>query len=230
MRVEPGRSAPRLCQFGRGVLVEVLFRAVAEWSAASEENPAAAKQTSAEEQKPRREDWLLVRGSVSSGAGVGRIEGVGGRGEETATSGTTEEPIPVAGWVLARFIELDLPGPVRDYASSYGMHVVAWFELNRVSDEEGEKPQYLAAGVRGGEGQSCDFTLIRVYTWGARLKRYETAYVESDFCGHLPIRVGRAASGDPEFRFRALGRSGHEERVYRMRQTVVRRVRETPRR
>jgi hypothetical protein len=85
----------------------------------------------------------------------------------------------------------------------------------------------LAAGVRGGEGQPCDFTMLRVYTWGSRRKRYETAYVESGLCGYFPIRAGKAAAtGEPEFRFTALGKAGKQQRVYRMRQTVVRRVRE----
>ena len=132
----------------------------------------------------------------------------------------------MAGWVLARFIEMNLPGPVRDYASSSAMRVLAWFELNRVADPNGEKPQYLAAGVHGGDGQPCDFTLIRVYTWGGRRKRYETAYVESNLCGKLPILIGKTPSGDPEFRFRAEVSSGTEERRYQMHQTVVRRVRD----
>jgi hypothetical protein len=127
--------------------------------------------------------------------------------------------------VLARFIEPDLPGPVRDYASSADLHVVAWFELNRVPDGSGgEAPQYLVAGSRGGEGQECDFTMLRVYTWGTVRKRYETAYVESDLCGHLPIRVTSTVAG-PEFRFAEAGETeGH--RTYVMRQTSVRRVKD----
>ena len=130
---------------------------------------------------------------------------------------------PIAGWVLARFIEPDLPGPVRDYASSADLHVVAWFELNRVPDGSGgEAPQYLVAGSHGGESQTCDFTMLRVYTWGAVRKRYETAYVESDLCGRLPIRVTGTPAG-PEFRFAEAGENA-AERTYVMRQTVVRRV------
>jgi hypothetical protein len=132
---------------------------------------------------------------------------------------------PVAGWVLARFIELDLPGPVLDYASSADLRVVAAFELNRVPDGSGgEAPQYLVAGTRGPEGQACDFTMLRVYTWGAARKRYETAYVESDLCGRLPIRVSQGAKG-PEFRFFEAGGSA-EGRTYVMQQTVVRRVKD----
>jgi hypothetical protein len=101
--------------------------------------------------------------------------------------------------------------------------VVAWFELNRVLDGSGgEAPQYLVAGSRGGESQTCDFTMLRVYTWGAVRKRYETAYVESDLCGRLPIRVTGAPAG-PEFRFAQAGENA-AERIYTMHQTVVRRV------
>jgi hypothetical protein len=130
---------------------------------------------------------------------------------------------PIAGWVLSRFIEPDLPGPVRDYASSSNLHVIAWFELNRVPDGSGgQVPQYLVAGSHGGEGQVCDFTMLRVYSWSTTRKRYETAYIESNLCGHLPIRVSSNPAG-PEFRFAEGGGNG-AERDYVMRQTVVRRV------
>jgi hypothetical protein len=131
----------------------------------------------------------------------------------------------VAGWVLARFIELDLPGPVKDLASSADLHVVAWFELNRVPNGSGDEvPQYLVAGLRGGEGQVCDFTMLRVYTWGSTRKRYETAYVESDLCGSLPIHISTGAKG-PEFQFPDVDEGG-ADRKYVMFQTSVRRVKD----
>ncbi len=138
---------------------------------------------------------------------------------------------PLAGWVLARFVELDLPETLRDYATSAGMRPVAWFVLNYVSDQDdvGGKPQYLMAGNHNvGEGESCDFNSLRVYTWGEKRHRYETAYVEGNFCGYFPIRAGKQArTGDPEFRFTALETGGaREERVYAMHQTSVRRLRE----
>ena len=131
----------------------------------------------------------------------------------------------VAGWVLARFVELELPGPVRDLASSAGLHVVAWFELNRVPDGSGgEVPQYLVAGSHGGEGGACDFTMLRVYTWSTSRKRYETAYVESDLCGRLPIRTASGVKG-PEFHFSDV-KEGGADRTYVMYQTSVRRVKD----
>jgi hypothetical protein len=64
--------------------------------------------------------------------------------------------------------------------------------------------------------------MLRVYTWGMARKRYETAYVESDLCGRLPIRVSNGAKG-PEFRFADLDDS-NVDRTYVMVQTAVRRV------
>jgi hypothetical protein len=156
-----------------------------------------------------------------------------GRDPEQRQSGAAgaQKIPPLAGWVLARFVELDLPETLHDYATTAGMRPVAWFVLNYVSDDADGKPQYLMAGNHGGsneETQSCDFNSLRVYTYGSARKRYETAYVEGNLCGYFPIRVSKQArTGDPEFRFNALDSAGaKEERVYAMHQTSVRRVRE----
>jgi len=94
-----------------------------------------------------------------------------------------------------------------------------------VQDPSGDKAQYLLAAARGPEGQACDFETLRVYTWNRKKSRYETAFIENDLCGKLPIRVDKQAAGQPEFRFVNAGDGGNE-RVYRLIQTVVRRVRE----
>jgi hypothetical protein len=127
--------------------------------------------------------------------------------------------------VIGRFIELDLPDAVREGAASANLRPLAWFELNRVSDPSGDKPQYLVAAARGPEGQSCDFSTLRVYTWYAKKSRYETAFIENNLCGQMPVRVGKGPKGEPEFRFRVMD-GNQQERVYRLSQTVVRRVRE----
>jgi hypothetical protein len=238
VRAKPGRDGKRIFQFVRGTQVVVLARTIADAPQASDENSAEEKSANSDEEKPRKEDWLLVLSDRNSAPGGGDLSaaensaltrasgdpvsgGLRGTQSELAIAGSPTGPI--AGWVLARFIEPDLPGPVRDYASSADLHVVAWFELDRVPDGSGsETPQYLVAGSRGGEGQTCDFTLLRVYTWSLARKRYETAYVESDLCGQLPIRVSHGKAG-PEFRFaEAGGNTG--ERTYVMQQTTVRRV------
>ena len=239
LRVEPGRKGKRIFQLPRGTSVMVLERTRADAPQSSDENSTTEKSASADLQEPRQEDWLLVLrdedpasiggNPISAGnspAPVTRASGNpvsgGPRGTQFG-SAVEESPIPVAGWVLARFIELDLPAPLRDLASSADLRVVAWFELNRVPNGSGgEASQYLVAGSRGGEGQVCDFTMLRVYTWDAIRKRYETAYIESDLCGRLPIRVTAAPAG-PEFRFAEAGENA-AERIYNMHQTAVRRV------
>ncbi len=255
VRIEPGRNGKRIFQLMRGTPVVVLERTIADATPPADENSQGEKNSSADQQKPKQEDWVLVMrtgdmrpaeplqvsnagnpaGNLGSAQNsippVSRSSGdpvSSGPLEVQATPGVEDAvaavpPTPIAGWVLARFVELSLPGPVKDYASSADLRVVAYFELNRVPDGSGgETPQYLVAGSRGGEGQTCDFTMLRVYTWGAVRKRYETAYVEGDLCGRLPIRVSQGANG-PEFRFAEYGENAGE-RTYVMRQTVVRRV------
>jgi hypothetical protein len=239
VRIEPGRNGKRIFQFPRGTQVVVLDRTVADAPQATEDAPAAEKAAGTEESKAKQEDWLLVlrvggsstatapaseaSSSVSGGrASAGPVSGGPGVAQSEIPGAILAAP-PIAGWVLSRFIEPDLPGPVRDYASSSDLHVIAWFELNRVPDGSGgQVPQYLVAGSHGGEGQVCDFTMLRVYSWSTTRKRYETAYIESNLCGHLPIQVSSDAAG-PVFHFAEGGGNG-VERDYVMRQTVVRRV------
>jgi hypothetical protein len=82
---------------------------------------------------------------------------------------------------------LDVPEAVREGASAANLRPIAWFELNKVDDPQGQRPQYLLAAARGAEGQSCDFSVLRVYTWNRKKSRYETAFIENDLCGSLPF-------------------------------------------
>jgi SH3-like domain-containing protein len=216
LRVEPGRTEPRLYQFGRGVPVEIVGRAVADWVQVTDE-----KEPSSEPQETKKEDWFLVRGVATRPPG----EVSGQAAAPVTTTQPGDQTIPIAGWVVARFVELDTPGAVREGMASANIRTLAWFELNRASDPSGDKPQYLVAGTRGPEGQPCDFTALRVYTWNARRTRYETAFIENNLCGQMPLRVGKGPAGEPEFRFRLMD-AKKEERVYRLKQTVVRRIRE----
>jgi hypothetical protein len=148
----------------------------------------------------RAEDWLLVRANAPQ---LGEL----------------------AGWVLGRFIALDAPPPLPDYATTSAMRIVAWHELASVTDPRaGAKPYYLVVGTSGPEGQPCDFTMLRVYTWSLARQRYETAYVENDLCGMLPLEVAAQPDGDYRFHFTELALSGKRVDAYRMRATMVRRV------
>jgi len=208
VRAEPGRNGQKLYQFSSAVPVEILERKVVEWtppasgaSATEQEAPAESGTgavTAAFPEK-RREDWLLVRGTGADGQ--------------------------IAGWVLGRFLAMDYPEPLRDYAS--GIRFLSWPELTSTVTPDGSRPTYLALGVDGTEGQACDFTLLRVYSWNPERVRYETAYVESALCGRLPAEVQASADIQKEASFRFVNRTlkGDEQREYRSRQNVVRRVR-----
>lgn len=149
----------------------------------------------------KKEDWWLIRARM-------------------------KDQRTVAGWVLGQLVDLDVPSPLPDYTSAVGMRVVAWFKLNPVIGAHGtERPQYLVVGTRGPEGQPCDFTMLRVFTWSWRRGHYETAFVESGLCGMLPVNVMRfAATGEATFSFADMSGGIRAERKYRMRQTIVRRV------
>src|SRR3989475_1634333 len=216
LRVQPGRMEPRLYQFGRNVPVEIVGRAAADWVQGTDE-----KDSSNEPQDTKKEDWFLVRALATRPPG----EAAARAAETSNTTQPGDQTAPIAGWVVARFVELDLPDPVREGAASANIRPLAWFELNRVSDPAGDKPQYLVAAAPGPEGQVCDFTALRVYTWYVKKSRYETAFIENNLCGQLPIRIGKGPKGEPEFRFRVMD-GKKEERVYHLMQTVVRRVRE----
>jgi hypothetical protein len=205
LRLDPGRDAQRIFQLGRDTSVSLLERRVVDVNAAP---PAATANSSeddagaAEPATTKKEDWLLVLAH-------------------------TKDQGDFAGWVVGRFIALDLPDPLPDYASSAGMRVTGSLELNRVAGAGGQThPQYLVFGTHGPEGDACDFSTLRVFTWGAKRQRYETAYVDSGYCGQMPVKVTPATQlgGDATFSFMTIGASGKQERAYRMHQTVVRRT------
>jgi len=210
LHLDPGRDAPRLLQLNRDVPVQMLARKVvaqpssgAGAASVAETKPAA---------NPAGQEWWMIRAEV-------------------------KELGPVAGWTLAHFIALDAPAPLPDYSTAAAMRLIAWFTLNRVptgvpaaGDDSGgsggEKPQYLTAGLKDSPGAVCDFNMLRVYTWGEKRQRYETAFVDSNVCGELPIRVKPASApgGDSEFDFVNVDETGSEKFVYQMRQTSVRRI------
>jgi hypothetical protein len=197
LHIEPARDATRIRQIDKGIPVQLFERQAVEMPPSPAGASPEAKPTST-----KKEDWWLVRAHLADQASV-------------------------TGWILGRFIDLDIPEPLPDYASSAAMHITAWFELNRVIDTSGEaKPQYLVVGTRGPEGQPCDFTLMRVYTWSTQKERYETAFVESDVCGRLPIKVAepRAPGGDAAFSFQDWSKGPSEQRTYTMHQTIVRQM------
>ena len=123
-----------------------------------------------------------------------------------------------AGWVLGRFVSLDIPEPLGAYAQ--GSNIVAWLVLNTVADEGRQVPQYLAADR--GANQDVDYTHIRVFTWWVKNHQYVTAYAESGLKGYFPIRVVQTGSV-PYFRLNLVDEDGNRiQKVYALFGTITR--------
>jgi hypothetical protein len=196
----PGRDTPRVRQLNKDVPLDVLTRQPAEINPGT---AAAGPDANGATPETKKEDWWLVRAH------------------------TTDQGV-LAGWLLGRFIDLDVPAPLPDYASSANVRIVAWDVLNSVNDPSGaRKPQYLLLGTHGPEGQPCDFTSMRAYTWSIKHQSYETAFVESNVCGKLPVEFVHSTTptGDVTFSFTDLSNGAPEKRDYLMRQTIIRRLR-----
>src|ERR1700724_3110740 len=133
LRVQPGRTEPRLYQFGRGVHVDVVGRTVADWA------PVTDEKEPGNDASGKKEDWYLVRAVATRPPG----ESAARTAETNATTRPGDQSIPIAGWVLARFVELDLPDPVREGMASANVRSLAWFEVNRVASPSSGKPQYV---------------------------------------------------------------------------------------
>lgn len=211
VHIEPGRDTPRIFQFGRNTPVAILRRRVATVSPSGGEEGHSEEAAPTAQGKSDAEDWALILYSPPTPSSKSTSAG---------TQPDTGLTVAVAGWVLWRFVELDPPPPVGDYTSASGRRVVAWAQLDTVPDPAGDKPQYVVAAARGGEGQPCDFSSIRVYTWGAERMQYETSFADNNVCGRLPMNVSQTPAG-PEFRF---DDNKNVEHGYRLMRTVVRRI------
>lgn len=197
LHISPGRGAPRIRQLGKLVPVDMFERKALDVPGAA--RPPGQAGEDADSSAPRKEDWWLVRAHLP-------------------------DNVIASGWVLGRFIQLNLPEALYDYASSADMRAVAWFQLDTVPDgERAAKPQYLLVGTHGPEGQPCDFSMLRVYTWSKKRQQYETAYVESGLCGELPVRIEPLSAGEVNFSFRASTGGTVAQAVYRLHDTIVRR-------
>jgi hypothetical protein len=201
LHIDSARGSARIRQLDKNVPVDLYERRavdVPSVSDASGEEPSDTPPAGA-----KKEDWWLVSAQVQT---------------------PSKEGLTLSGWLLGRFVDLEVPEPLPNYASSAGMRIVAWYELNHVVDESGTaRPQYLVLGTRGGEGQPCDFTLLRAFTWSKQKERYETAFVESDRCGKLPVKLmtGTTAGGDATFSFEDWSTGKAAVRTYHMHQTIV---------
>ncbi len=91
-----------------------------------------------------------------------------------------------AGWVLTRRASMAIPDEVAQYAE--GHRIVSYFALAYTPDGDAKKPTWLwttSAGTHDG----YDFDSFRVFIWSLKRHRYETAYIERNLTGYLPVLV-----------------------------------------
>jgi hypothetical protein len=203
LHLDPGRDAPRVRQLKKNVPVE-LFKREAVAIPQNNSPPASQPESDTGDQSaaangPKKEDWWLVRAQP-------------------------DDKSAVSGWMLGRFINLDVPEPLPDYASASNMRIVAWFPLNPATDATGKQvPQYLLVGATGPEGNACDFTMMRIFTWSKKKSQYETAFIDGNVCGKLPINVVRMPVAQTVTMTFTDPTDGSLQ-TYRMQQTIVRHI------
>jgi len=130
------------------------------------------------------------------------------------------------GWVLGRAFYLDVPDQIAQYAE--GQRIVAVYQLDEVHDQDNKVPEYLVLLTEPKDGLPYDFNQIRVYTWGKRKHRYETAYHERNLNGVLPVALGQQdfekEGSLHTFTLRLNDDGGPREQIYKFNPPIVRKV------
>jgi hypothetical protein len=199
IHLDPGRETEHLYQLNQGSKVSILQRATAEKTVpGGMAKPASPKSESAKPVAPLMEDWWLIR-----------------------------DPDGRVGWVLARFVDLDVPLEIAEYAE--GQRIVAFFVLDQVADGDKKVPQYLVVLTEPKDGLPFDYNQIRVFTWNVRKHRYETAYREHNLNGFLPVTISQENFDKegtlPVFVLQVKDDDGKmSQRKYKMNTPIVRRV------
>lgn len=98
-----------------------------------------------------------------------------------------------AGWALARSLYMSIPDEVAQYAER--ARITSYFPLGEVeSKTKGRKHFWLWTTLRG-SGDDRQFDQLRVFTWNTRRERYETAWIERDLEGWLPLTLKYSSGG-----------------------------------
>jgi hypothetical protein len=134
------------------------------------------------------------------------------------------------GWVLARMIDADIPDEVAQYAE--GRRITSYFPLAEVVDGDQLKKVWLWTTTERSL-EVHDFDSIRVFNWGRRRHRYETAHIERGLKGYFPVlvtsRVETRFGAGPGFSFLVEKRDGQRyTRRYVMIGHLVRMYSEEP--
>ena len=138
-----------------------------------------------------------------------------------------------AGWVQARYLDVDVPLEVAQYAE--GQRIVAFYVLTEVEDPQADRPDkkvpyYLVLLTPAKDGYPFDYDQIRVFSWNIKKHRYETAYRERNIFGLLPVSLGKEEFDKegslPTFSLHVKEDGNTVERKYKLNGVIVKRVAE----
>ena len=178
--LEAARQSPTMFQFQEDEEVDVLGHRVVERPlppglAAAEQEQAGSEEGAAKADaarprrkaparpRPRLEDWFLLRGEGK------------------------------AGWVLAQFVDMDLPFDIVQHAE--GDLITAWQKLDEFQDGDQTRGHYVWA-TNSQAGPAHDFDGVRVFIWNGARSRYETAFRERRLRGVYPLTAGQVKLAD----------------------------------
>lgn len=109
------------------------------------------------------------------------------------------------GWVLSNALFLEVPDEVAQYAE--GKRITSYFPLGEVSSEGETKKNWLWT-TQSVKYAPFEFDGLRLFTYSARRKRYETSYRERDLRGYFPILTKDVGGGRWEFQVVVEGEGG----------------------
>jgi len=89
-----------------------------------------------------------------------------------------------SGWVLTSRVYMSIPDDVAQYAE--GRRITSYFSIGSVYDKGERKDVWLWTTIES-LGLNYDFDSYRVFTWGMKRHRYETAYIQRRERGYLPV-------------------------------------------
>lgn len=136
-----------------------------------------------------------------------------------------------AGWVQARYLDVDIPLEVAQYAE--GQRIIAFYVLTEVEDPQVDRPDkkvpyYLVLLNPAKDGYPFDYDQIRIFSWNIKKHRYETAYRERNLFGILPVSVGKEEfekeGSLPTFTLHVREDGNTVERKYKLNGVMVKRV------
>lgn len=94
-----------------------------------------------------------------------------------------------AGWALARSLFMAVPDDIAQYAER--ARISAYFAIGTIDNKGDPRKVWLWAALTPGVTDR-DFDSLRIFTYNTRRQRYETAFIERNLRGWLPLQMKRA--------------------------------------